>query len=40
VAGGCGRSHFVGSIPPHLPSYAEGAIRAGERAADEVLAAG
>lgn len=35
-----GRVHFAGSEASDLPSYAEGAVRAGERAADEVLAAG
>lgn len=35
-----GRIHFAGSEASTLPSYAEGAVRAGERAADEVLAAG
>ncbi|HEX2045461.1 MAG TPA: NAD(P)/FAD-dependent oxidoreductase [Gaiellaceae bacterium] len=35
-----GRVHFAGSEASSLPSYAEGAVRAGERAADEVLAAG
>jgi monoamine oxidase len=34
-----GRVHFAGSEASDLPSYAEGAVRAGERAADEVLAA-
>jgi monoamine oxidase len=32
--------HFAGSEASELPSYAEGAVRAGERCADEVLAAG
>jgi monoamine oxidase len=35
-----GRIHFAGSEASNLPSYLEGAVRAGERAADEVLAAG
>jgi monoamine oxidase len=35
-----GRLHFAGSEPSSLPSYMEGAVRAGERAADEVLSAG
>jgi monoamine oxidase len=35
-----GRIHFAGSEASALPSYVEGAVRAGERAADEVLAAG
>jgi monoamine oxidase len=35
-----GRIHFAGSEASTLPSYMEGAVEAGERAADEVLAAG
>jgi monoamine oxidase len=35
-----GRVHFAGSEASELPSYAEGAVRAGERASDEALAAG
>jgi monoamine oxidase len=35
-----GRIHFAGSEASALPSYMEGAVEAGERAADEVLAAG
>jgi monoamine oxidase len=35
-----GRLHFAGSEASSLPSYMEGAVRAGERAADEVLSAG
>jgi monoamine oxidase len=35
-----GRVHFAGSEASNLPSYMEGAVRAGERAANEVLAAG
>jgi monoamine oxidase len=35
-----GRIHFAGSEASVLPSYMEGAVEAGERAADEVLAAG
>jgi monoamine oxidase len=35
-----GRVHFAGSEASDLPSYMEGAVRAGERAAGEVLAAG
>jgi monoamine oxidase len=35
-----GRLHFAGSEASSLPSYMEGAARAGERAADEVLSAG
>ncbi|MGH2995199.1 MAG: flavin monoamine oxidase family protein [Gaiellaceae bacterium] len=35
-----GRLHFAGSEASELPSYMEGAVRAGERAADEALAAG
>jgi monoamine oxidase len=35
-----GRLHFAGSEASTLPSYMEGAVRAGERAANEVLAAG
>jgi monoamine oxidase len=35
-----GRVHFAGSEASALPSYMEGAVQAGERAADEVLAAG
>jgi monoamine oxidase len=35
-----GRVHFAGSEASELPSYAEGALRAGERAADEAFAAG
>jgi monoamine oxidase len=35
-----GRIHFAGSEASALPSYMEGAVQAGERAADEVLAAG
>jgi monoamine oxidase len=35
-----GRIHFAGSEASALPSYIEGAVQAGERAADEVLAAG
>jgi monoamine oxidase len=35
-----GRLHFAGSEASSLPSYIEGAVRAGERAADEVLSAG
>jgi monoamine oxidase len=35
-----GRLHFAGSETSALPSYMEGAVRAGERAADEVLSAG
>jgi len=34
-----GRLHFAGSEASDLPSFMEGAVRAGERAADEVLAA-
>jgi monoamine oxidase len=34
------RLHFAGSEASSLPSYMEGAVRAGERAADEVLSAG
>lgn len=34
------RIHFAGSEASSLPSYMEGAVRAGARAADEVLAAG
>lgn len=33
-----GRLHFAGSEASDLPSFMEGAVRAGERAADEVLA--
>lgn len=35
-----GRLHFAGAEASDLPSFMEGAVRAGERAADEVLAAG
>lgn len=35
-----GRLHFAGSEASELPSYMEGAVRAGERAAAGVLAAG
>jgi monoamine oxidase len=35
-----GRIHFAGAETSSLPSYMEGAVRAGERVADEVLAAG
>ena len=35
-----GRLHFAGSEASDLPSFMEGAVRAGERAANEVLAAG
>jgi monoamine oxidase len=35
-----GRLHFAGSEASSRPSYMEGAVRAGERAADEVLSAG
>ena len=35
-----GRIHFAGAEASELPSYMEGAVRAGRRAADEVLAAG
>jgi monoamine oxidase len=35
-----GRLHFAGSEASALPSYVEGAVRAGERAAAEVLGAG
>lgn len=35
-----GRVHFAGAEASDLPSFMEGAVRAGERAADEVLAAG
>jgi monoamine oxidase len=35
-----GRIHFAGSETSDLPSYAEGAVRAGERPADEVLSSG
>jgi monoamine oxidase len=35
-----GRIHFAGSEASTLPSYMEGAVEAGERAADEALAAG
>jgi monoamine oxidase len=35
-----GRIHFAGSEASALPSYMEGAVEAGQRAADEVLAAG
>lgn len=35
-----GRIHFAGAETSNLPSYVEGAVRAGERAAVEVLAAG
>ena len=35
-----GRIHFAGAETSTLPSYMEGAVRAGERAAGEVLAAG
>jgi monoamine oxidase len=35
-----GRLHFAGAEGSDLPSFMEGAVRAGERAADEVLAAG
>jgi monoamine oxidase len=35
-----GRIHFAGSETSALPSYLEGAVRAGERAAVEALAAG
>lgn len=34
-----GRLHFAGSEASDLPSFMEGAVRAGERAANEVLAA-
>ncbi|MGH3019084.1 MAG: FAD-dependent oxidoreductase [Gaiellaceae bacterium] len=34
-----GRLHFAGSEASNLPSFMEGAVRAGERAADEMLAA-
>jgi monoamine oxidase len=34
-----GRIHFAGSEASSLPSYAEGAVRAGERVANDVLAA-
>ena len=34
-----GRVHFAGSEASALPSYMEGAVRAGERAAGEALAA-
>lgn len=34
-----GRIHFAGSEASELPSYMEGAVRAGRRAAEEVLAA-
>ena len=34
-----GRIHFAGSEASVLPSYMEGAVRAGERAAEEVLLA-
>lgn len=34
-----GRLHFAGAEASDLPSFMEGAVRAGERAADEVLAA-
>ena len=34
-----GRIHFAGAEASSLPSYMEGAVRAGERAAAEVLAA-
>jgi len=34
------RLHFAGSEASSLPSYMEGAVRAGERAANEVLSAG
>jgi monoamine oxidase len=33
-----GRLHFAGAETSTLPSYLEGAVRAGGRAADEVLA--
>jgi monoamine oxidase len=35
-----GRLHYAGSEASSLPSYMEGAVCAGERAADEVLSAG
>ena len=35
-----GRLHFAGAEASDLPSFMEGAVRAGERAANEVLAAG
>ena len=35
-----GRVHFAGAETSELPSFMEGAVRAGERAAAEVLAAG
>jgi monoamine oxidase len=35
-----GLLHFAGSEASELPSYVEGALRAGERAANELLAAG
>jgi monoamine oxidase len=35
-----GRLHFAGAEASNLPSYMEGAVRAGERAADEALSAG
>ena len=35
-----GRVHFAGSESSPLPSYMEGAVRAGERAAAEILATG
>jgi monoamine oxidase len=35
-----GRVHFAGAEASNLPSYIEGAVRAGERAARDVLAAG
>ena len=34
-----GRLHFAGAEASDLPSFMEGAVRAGERAADELLAA-
>jgi monoamine oxidase len=40
LADPAGPVHFAGAEASELPSFMEGAVRAGERAAGEVLAAG